>query len=202
MNLLPASLFPLLAPIARCRAVDLGDALSSDARVYLRGDLFVRKVGRPPRSLNDRLSTRDQSSELDLGPTAETLLPRAIFHFQRETERVQTGVHRFVEDRRGDFGIGERRVHGEGQLHQTGALLVEVCPPTRETLHDDVREISLEMPKVVRCVPLDQGQTALQARDDGDSIDVGPSIVDEHGNPEHLMPGGPGRLATSGEHSE
>ena len=191
-----------LAPIAQCRAVDLGDALSSDARVYLRGDLFIRKVGSPLGSLNHVLSAWHQRSELDLGSAAETLLSRPIFHFQWETECVQTGVHRFVKDRRGNFCIGERRVHGEGQLHQTGALLVEVCSTTREALHDDVREISLEMPEMVRYVTFDQEQTALQAPNDGAGVDVGPRIVDEHGNPEHLMSGGAGRLATSGEQSE
>src|SRR4029077_19528018 len=112
-------------------------------------------------------------SELDLGPPTEALLPRPIFHFQWETECVQTGVHRFVKDRRGDFGVGERRVHGECQLHQTGALFVEVCPPTSEALHNDIREISLEMPEMVRYVALDQGQTALKAPNDGAGVDVG-----------------------------
>ena len=103
-----------LAPFGLCRSINLGDALGRKARVYLRGDLFIRKVGRPPRSLDDRLSTWNQSSELDLGPAAETFLPGPIFHFQWEPERVQTGVHRFVEDGRRDFGIGKRRVHREG----------------------------------------------------------------------------------------
>src|SRR5712691_3905153 len=185
-----------LAPFGLCRAVDLSDALSRKARVYLRRDLFIRKVGRPSRPLDHPLSAWHQRSELDLGSAAETLLPRPIFHFEWETECVQTSVHRFVKDRRGDFCVAERRVHGEGQLHQTGALLVEVCPPTREALHDDVREISLEMPEMVRYIAFDQGQTSLQAPNDGAGIDVGPRIVDEHGNPEHLMPGGAGRLAT------
>jgi hypothetical protein len=191
-----------LAPIGLCRAIDLGDALSRKARVDLRGDLFIRKVGRPSRPLYHPLSAGHQCSELDLGSAAETLLRRPIFHLQWETECVQTGVHRFVKNRRGDFCVAERRVHGEGQLHQTGALLVEVCPPTREALHDDVREISLEMPEMVRYVAFDQGQTAFQAPNDGAGVDVGPRIVHEHGNPEHLMPGGAGWLATPGEHSE
>lgn len=150
-----------LAPFGLCRSIDFGDALSCKARVYLRGDLFVRKLGRPLCSLNDPLSAGDQRSKFDLCPAAETLLPCPIFHFQWETERVQTGVHRFVEDRRSDFGIGELGVHGERQLHQTRALFVEVGTPAREALHDDVCEISLEMPEVVGYVALDKGQTAL-----------------------------------------
>ena len=110
------------------------------------------------RSLNDPLSPPGTSiSELDLRPAAEPLLSRAVIHFQREPERVQTGVHRFVEDRRRDLCIGEVRVHRERQLRQTRALLVEVCSPAREALYHDIGEISLEMPEVVGYVALNEG---------------------------------------------
>src|ERR1700730_16791986 len=146
-----------LAPFGLCRTVDLGDALSSKARVYRWGNLFIREVGSPLRSLNDPLSAGDQHSEFDLRPAAETLLPGAIFHLQRKTERVQTRVHRFVEYRRRHFGIREIRVHCEGQLPQARPLLVEVCPAARKALHDDICEISLEVPEVVRYEALDEG---------------------------------------------
>src|SRR6202140_3275898 len=146
-----------LAPFGLRLSIDFGDALSGKARIYRRGNFFIREVRRPPRSVNDPLSAWDQRSELDLRPAAKTLLPCAILHSQWETERVQTRVHRFVENSRCDLGIREIRVHRKRQLHQTCTLFVEVGSPAREALYDDVCEISLEMPEVVGCVALDEG---------------------------------------------
>jgi hypothetical protein len=187
-----------LAPAGLCRSIDQGDALGSNARIYHRRDLVVRQLGCPLRSLNDPLSAGDLRSELDLGPPAETLLPRPIFHFQWKTQRVQSGVHRFVEDCRRDLGIRELGVHREGQLHQSRPLLVEVGSPACKPLHDDVCEILLEMPEVVGYVALDQGKAAIEARDDGAGVNVGPRVVDHHRDREHLVTGSAGRLA-SGE---
>ena len=115
---------------------------------------------------------------------------------------MQTSVHRFVEDRRRDLGIREIGVHRKRQLHQTRTLLVEVRSPAREALHDDVCEISPEMPEVVGYVVLDEGETALQPRDDSVGVDVGTRVVHDYGNPEHVVPGGTARLAVSGEQPE
>ncbi len=96
-------------------------------------------------------------------------------------------MHRLVDDRRRDFSVRELRVHSKCQLDEARTLLVEVCSPTSKALHHYVREISFEMTEVVRDVALDQGETSLQPRDYSASIDFGPRVVDDHGNPKHVV---------------
>jgi len=120
-------------------------------------------------------------------------LPRPIFHFQWESERVQAGVHRFVQDARRDFGVREGRIHGERELGETRSLLVEVCSATGEALDYDVREVSPEMTEVMRNVPLDEGKTSLQASNDIRGADIRTRVIHDDWDSVNLVPRHTGR---------
>jgi hypothetical protein len=91
---------------------------------------------------------------------------------------MEAGVHRFVEDRGGDFRICELRIHRERQLDKTRALFMEVCAPTRESLHDDQLKVALHVTEMVRNVLLDHADAALEARPYFAGVDIGPRVVD------------------------
>lgn len=192
----------ILDPIPQGCTIYLGDALGVNTRIDDRGDLFIRQVRGPLRPLNHALTIGCEHPEFDFRATAEALLTCAIIHFQRESKSVKPSVHRFVKNRRRDLGIRELRIHRESQLDETGTLLVEISTPAGEALNHYVREVPLEMPEMVGNVALDQSQTAIESGDDRIGLDVGPSVVDDHVDPAHLVPGHAVRFPLSGEAPE
>ncbi len=120
---------------------------------------------------------------------------------------MQTRVHRFVQDSRRDLCIGELGVHGESQLHQTRALLVEVRASACEALHDYVGEVSLQVAEVVSGIAVDQLQRSLESPEYFGGVDVRTRVVEHHRNPAHnvaadAVPGAPPtqELQYLGEH--
>ena len=108
-------------------------------------------------------------------------------------------MHGLVQNRRSDFRVGEIRVHRERELDQTRALLVEVRSPAGEALYDDIREIPLEVPEVVRHISLDEPEASLEPRDHGVRVDVGARVVDNYRNAQHLVVSHGFRLAIPDE---
>lgn len=175
--------------MSECCTIDFGDSLGSNVRIDFRRDLFVRQLGSPACPLHDPPTVRSEQTELDLGPSAEPLLTRAILHFQRKAEHVKTGVHCLVEYRRRNLGVRELGIHRESQLNQAGALLVEVSSSTCEALYHDVREILLEMPEMMWNVLRNEGQASLETSDHIAGIDIRSCIVDDDRNTKHLIAG-------------
>ena len=174
-------------PIPECDAIDFGDSLRRDARIDFRRNLFVRELRSPACALDDSLTVGSDQTELDLGSAAETLLTRAIVHFQREAKHMETGVHCFVEYRGRNLGVRELRIYRERQLDQAGALLMEVSSSTREALHDDISEVFFEMAEMMRHVLLNERQASLEARDHIAGVDIGARIVDDDRNTQHFV---------------
>src|SRR5204862_1946640 len=137
------------------------------------------------------ISAGHETAKLDFSPATESLLAGAIFHLQRKPERMQPGVHGFVKDRCRDLGVGEVRIDAEGELDEARALLDEIRATTRKTLYDDVIEVSLEVPEMVRHVLLNEQQASFESRNDVGGRDIGPGIFDNHRNPQNFVAGDP-----------
>jgi len=177
-------------------SVYLGDPLRGEARIDDRCDVFVRRQQSGIGARNHPFTRRNELTELHLRTAAEALLPRTIFHLQRKAEPVQSCMHRFVQNRRRHLGIGEVRIDGERELHQTCMLLMEVRAAAGEPLNHDVREIPREVPEMVGDVLLDQPQRAVESRQYIAGIDVRPRVVDDNWNSPHRMFGDARRLLT------
>jgi hypothetical protein len=168
-------------------SIDLRDSARGQARIDQWRDILVRLSQRQPGPFHHAIAARDQLSEFDFRSAAESLLPGAVFHLQREAEAVQARVHRFMKDRGTDLGIRKSWVHRERQLHETRLLLVEVRSAAREALDEDIREIALQVSEVVRNVTLDQRQRAVNARERVIGVDVRARVVDDNRNASHQM---------------
>jgi hypothetical protein len=167
--------------------VDLCDAPGGQSRVDHWRYIFVGQINGPPCALDDAVGVRGQQSELDFGAPAEPLLPRPILHLEREPELMQSRVHRLVQNRCRDFGVGEVGVHREGQLHQTRTLFVKVRAPARKALYDDVGEVPFEVTEMVRDIFLDHRERSIESRQHVSSVDIWTRVIDDYWNSTHLV---------------